>query len=87
MTDAEILQHIEWLLTVISNLRTAITVLSTGSQKSYSLNTGQTSQSVTKADLGNLRIQLRAFIDELSEYRELAGITTNDTGGEIMRAL
>lgn len=87
MTETEIREHITWLLTIISNLRSAILTLSTGNEKSYSLNTGQTTQSVTRKDLGDLRVQLKAFVDELTEYREMIGESTNETGGEIMRAL
>lgn len=87
MTETEIREHIAWLLAIISNLRSAILALSTGNEKSYTLNTGQTTQSVTRKDLGNLRLQLQAFIDELTEYREIIGESTIETGGEIMRAL
>lgn len=87
MTETEIREHITWLLTIISNLRSAILALSTGNEKSYSLNTGQTTQSVTRKDLGDLRVQLKAFVDELTEYREIIGESTTETGGEIMRAL
>lgn len=84
MTESEIREHIEWLLTVIGNLRAVITALSTGTSKSYSINTGQTTQSVTKKDLGNLRSQLQLQIMDLQFYREMLA---DDYGGEIVRAL
>jgi hypothetical protein len=84
MTESEIREHIEWILTVIANLRTVITALSTGTGKSYSINTGQTTQSVTKKDLGNLRAQLQLHIMDLQFYREMLA---DDFGGEIVRAL
>lgn len=84
MTESEIREHIEWLLTVIGNLRSVITSLSTGTSKSYSINTGQTTQSVTKKDLGNLRAHLELNLIDLQFYR---GMLADDYGGEIVRAL
>lgn len=82
MTELEILEHIEYLLSVIKNLRAAILSLSTGTSKSYSVNTGQTTQTVTKKDLGNLRAQLQLHLIDLQFYREMLS-----GGGEILRAL
>jgi hypothetical protein len=84
MTESEIREHIEWLMTIIVNLRSAIASLSTGTSKSYSINTGQTTQSVTKKDLGNLMAQLQLHIMDLQFYREMLA---DDFGGEIVRAL
>lgn len=36
----------------------AVTAVSTGAVQSYSLDTGQTRQTVTKANLGSIRLQL-----------------------------
>jgi len=82
VTELEILEHIEYLLSVIKNLRAAILSLSTGTSKSYSVNTGQTTQTVTKKDLGNLRAQLQLHLIDLQFYREMLS-----GGGEILRAL
>lgn len=85
MTQAEIREHIEYLLTIIANLRTAITALSTGQEKSYSLNTGQTVTSVTKKDLKDLREFLQSSLADLQEFRGM--LTDGETGAEIWRAL
>lgn len=37
----------------------AITAVSTGAVQSYSLDTGQTRQTVTKANIGSIRLQLK----------------------------
>jgi hypothetical protein len=69
MTDAEIQEHINWLLTIIGNIRSALTVLSTGRAQSYTLDTGQTRQTVTKKDMASLRAQLNGYLEDLDTYR------------------
>ena len=51
--------------TLIAAVEDAIAELSAGSA-SYSLDTGQTRTSVTKADLGSLRLQLDSLDNRLS---------------------
>ena len=87
MNEAEIRAHIEWLLSVIANFRQAISMLSIGTKKSYSLNTGQTTESVTQKDLNNLRIQLKEYLSDLQTYREMIGEYQDQDGGEIIMAL
>ena len=83
MTESEIQEQIDHILAVISNIRTAILAVSSGTNKSYSLNTGQTTQSVTKKDVNDLRIMLRGYLSDLEFYRNLLG----GDGAEILRAL
>ena len=85
MTQAEIQEHIEYLLTIITNLRLAIIALSTGQEKSYSVNTGQTVMSATKKDLRSLREFLQSSLEDLQEFRGM--LTDGETGAEILRAL
>jgi hypothetical protein len=54
---------------MIEAYETAILAISTGSQ-SYRLSTGQTDQSVTKADLGSMRLALAALEDRLQHYQD-----------------
>lgn len=59
----------------------AILALAGGSQ-SYSLDTGQTRQTVTKADLGSLRLQLNELENRLSVLdARLCGAGTNVVPG------
>jgi hypothetical protein len=83
MTESEIMEHIEWLLTVIGNLRSVIVGLSTGSIKNYTINTGQSTQNVTKKDISTLQLQLKQYLVDLQFYREML----SGDGGEIIRAL
>lgn len=50
----------------------AIDALSTGAQ-SYQLNTGQTQQLVTRANLGSMRIALRGFESDISTLQARLG--------------
>ena len=47
---------------------TAMTALSSGKVKSYSLNTGQTTQSVTKRDLSQMQTELDYLIGRLQYW-------------------
>lgn len=49
-----------------------IAALSTGAQ-SYQLNTGQTQQLVTRANLGSMRIALRGFESEIATLQARLG--------------
>lgn len=70
LTQSQIQAHIDWLETIIQQLRSAIFALSTGTQRSYTINDGQVSQSVTKKDLGDLQAQLDKALSDLSTYQE-----------------
>lgn len=48
----------------LANIRTALNALLTGAQ-SYTLDTGQTRQVVTRADLGQLRLMRQAVRNEI----------------------
>lgn len=73
MTEEEIREHITWLLSLIGQIRTAIFQLSSGTQRSYTINDGQIAQSVTKKDIGSLRDQLNGYISDLATYRAMLG--------------
>lgn len=73
--DAFLDQEIATLKTMITAIGTAITVLVSG-QQSYTLDTGQTRQTVTKADLGSLRLQRNALMNELA----VLDVRRNGTG-------
>jgi hypothetical protein len=59
--------------TMIVAIETAILVLATGSQ-SYSFDTGQTRQTVTKADLGSLRLLLKELEERRDKLRSQLGL-------------
>ena len=54
---------------LIEAFEDAILSLSSGAQ-SYTLNTGQTTQSVTKANIGSLRIQLDSLENRLAVLQQ-----------------
>lgn len=60
-------QRIEATRAMIAAYEAAILALSNGAF-SYSLDTGQTRQSVTKQQLGSLRLQLDALENRLAAY-------------------
>jgi hypothetical protein len=62
-----IAQRIEATRAMIVAYEAAILALSSGAL-SYTLDTGQTRQSVTKQQLGSLRIQLDALEHRLADY-------------------
>jgi hypothetical protein len=53
---------------LIANIETVITGLSLGTQKSYTINTGQTVTSVTKQDLADLQSLLETSITALERW-------------------
>jgi hypothetical protein len=55
----------------ITAIETAITGLSSGTLRSYTLNTGQTTQTVTKQEIGVLRIELDKLISRLRYWDDL----------------
>lgn len=59
----------------------AITAVSTGAVQSYTLNTGQTSQTVTKTNLGSIRMQL----DNLYSLRDMLKSRLCRTGSHYVR--
>ena len=59
-------QRIERTKALIVKIEDAIDQLSTGAVQSYTLSTGQTSQTVTKANLGSLRATLSDLESRLS---------------------
>lgn len=70
---------VEWIEARITQTRAlivayedAILTLSTGAQ-SYSLDTGQTRQVVTKAQLGSLQLTLERLESRLSTYEQRLG--------------
>jgi len=65
--DAEFLQEmIDATKAQIRALNTAILALSSGTQESYTLDTGQTRQTVTKKNLGGLQKDLDALMNRLA---------------------
>lgn len=65
--DAEWLDaRIEKTKTLIEAIEDAIAAVSVGGVQSYMLNTGQTQQQVTKANLGSMRLQLDSLENRLS---------------------
>lgn len=79
LSTTQIQAQIDWLETLIPQLRSAIFALSTGTQKNYSISDGQATQSVTKKDLGALQIQLDKALEDLGDYQEQ--ITPANSGG------
>ena len=67
----------------ITAYETAMVTLSAGTVKSYTLNTGQTSQSVTKRDLSRLQAELDALIGRLEYWDD----RLNNTGVVLARSL
>jgi hypothetical protein len=63
-----ILERIEATRAMIVAYEEAILALSSGAQ-SYTLDTGQTRQSVTKQQLGSMRLQLDALENRLAYYQ------------------
>lgn len=59
--------RIDAILVAITAYETAIATLSTGTVKSYTLDTGQTTQTVTNRDLTRLQSELDSCISRL-EY-------------------
>ena len=82
-TDAYIQTRITAINAQITAYETAMTALSSSSVKSYSLNTGQTSQTVTKRDLSRLQTELDWLIGRLQYWDDLL----NGTGTVIARSL
>lgn len=68
----------EAAITAINN---AIVALSTGAQ-SYELNTGQTMQRVTKANLAELANALKFYEERRTKYRTQLGLT-NTVGRQV----
>ena len=57
---------------LVLQYETAIGALSSGAQ-SYQLNTGQTQQLVTRANLGSMRLALKTFESEISTLQARLG--------------
>lgn len=70
-------QRIDATKAHIEALEEAILALSSGTQQSYSLDTGQTKQTVTKKDLTSLQ----ASIDAL--YSRLSALSARRNGGVV----
>ena len=82
LTAAQIQAHIDWLETLIPQLRTSIFGLSLGTMKNYIINDGQTVQSVTKKDLPNLKAMLDNALSDLGKYQA----ETSSGGGCYLRS-
>lgn len=70
MTPEFIQARIDFYEALIPNLETTILGLSQGDKRSYSLNTGQTTESVTKKDLTRLEGILQTATDRLEAYQQ-----------------
>jgi hypothetical protein len=67
--------------TAVAAYNAALLALSTGAQ-SYTLDTGQTKQTVTKADLGSLRLTRSALLNEVATLEaRLCGGSVHVTPG------
>jgi len=64
--------QITFLESVIPDLQAVILKLSTNPRATYSVNTGQSSESVTGKDVNRLRALLNGFISDLQYYSDLA---------------
>jgi hypothetical protein len=78
-TDLDCCDDTKWIVeriaakkALVIQYEAAIAALSTGAQ-SYQLNTGQTQQLVTRANLGSMRIALRGFESDISTLQARLG--------------
>jgi len=77
MTDSEILAATN---TALAAAMEAELLLSAGTVKSYSLDTGQTKQDVTKKDLGSIK----NMISTLLNRRDIYSARVNGTGAALL---
>jgi hypothetical protein len=76
--DTEFIQsQIEQIKALITNINAAMLALSLGRVKSFSINTGQTQESVTEQDIG----YLQGVVDGL--YNQLAVLEARLYGGAV----
>lgn len=74
---AWIKEHIAWLREAITAYRAAYLALSSGAVLSYSLDTGQTKQTVTKQQLPTVKNALDGLISDLHYWNnQLGGCAT-----------
>ena len=78
-TETFIQARITAITAIITSYETAITSLSSGTLKSYTINTGQTTESVTKRDLTRISTELDSWVRRL-EYWD----TMLNGGGTIL---
>lgn len=69
ITDSWIQERIDVILVQIEAYETAITELASSTTRSYTLSTGQTTQTVTKMDIARLQDELDKLLARL-EYWE-----------------
>jgi len=74
MSDTFLENQISELETMITNINEAINVLITGTHQSYQLETGQTSQRVTRLDLDQLKKTRSDLIAERSDLIAACGL-------------
>lgn len=77
MADQFLLDQITETETIIININTAINVLLSGKHQSYELNTGQTSQRVTRLNIDELRKMRTAYITERDDLRSACGLNSS----------
>lgn len=73
MSTEFLLEQIEKTKTIIININTAINTILLGAQ-SYRLNTGQSEQWVTRANIDELQKTRQALLSELTTLESAAGI-------------
>jgi hypothetical protein len=82
ITDTWIQSRIDKTKTTIESIEDAILALSTGSHQSYTIDTGQTRQSVTKKDISRLNVEL----DKLYSRLDYLDIKLNGSGTTLVRS-
>jgi hypothetical protein len=74
MADQFLLDQITEIETIITNLNTVINTVLTGGHAQYSFDSGQTSQEVTRLDLGKLRLLYNDLITQRDALRSACGL-------------
>lgn len=79
--DSEFIEaQITLLQTQITAFQTVLTQLAANPNRAYSLNTGQTTESVTKADVGYIREVINGLIGDLQYWIDMRDGTTAAIG-------
>ena len=70
-TTTYIQTQIDSIKTIIEAYQVAILALATGTVDRYTINTGQTTQSVTKRDLSRMRLELNGLMSDLQTWDDM----------------
>jgi hypothetical protein len=82
ITDTWIQSRIDSTKATIESIEDAILALSTGKYQSYTIDTGQTRQSVTKKDISRLNVEL----DKLYSRLDYLDTKLNGSGKTMVRS-